>query len=231
MTAPASTRAGTTPGRTTALLRLRGVTKSYGGRRVLEQVDLEVSAGETVAVLGPNGSGKSTLLRIAANLTYPDQGSVAVLGQDLPHDAPASRGNLAYVGQDPALYDDLTPAEHLRFWSRLRRKPLDAAAGDAALAKAGLAAAAHKPTVTLSRGQRQRLALTLAGLGDPPLVLFDEPFTALDAHGQRDLEETLRGRREAGAAILLSLHDLEQARRIATRVLRLDHHRLVEVSA
>lgn len=228
MTAPGSLRTGPPA----AVLRLHGISKSYAGRRVLHDVNLEVAAGECVALLGPNGAGKSTLLRIAANLTRPDAGAVAIRGTPAKHDAAEARGHLGYIGQEPALYDDLTPAEHLRLWARLHNRPDTPPGGtDAALGQAGLAAAAHKPTGSLSRGQRQRLGLALATQGDPAVLVLDEPFTALDARGAADLEAHLAARRASGTAILLTVHDEAQARRLATRRVRLDRHRLTEEPA
>ena len=100
-------------------LRLSGVTKRYGARAVLRGLDLEVAAGETVAVLGPNGAGKTTLLRIAAGLARPDAGTVAIAGHDPRTDALAARKACSFLAQEAPLYDELTPQEHVRWWSRL----------------------------------------------------------------------------------------------------------------
>ena len=207
---------------TAPALRMHGITKFLGGRKVLNGIDLDVAPGETVALLGANGAGKSTLLRIAATVSTPDAGSIHVTGlavRDEPHKA---RAHVGFLAQDPGLYDELTPAEHLAFWAKLRGAPIDASAS---AAEAGLAAAAHRPCAMLSRGQRQRLALAVAALGAPPLLILDEPFTALDADGQRGLEALLGA--GSAQARLVALHDEAQARRLADRIVRLEHHRLV----
>jgi ABC-2 type transport system ATP-binding protein len=192
-----------------AALTLTGITKRLGGRPVLRGVGLQVGAGETVAVLGPNGSGKSTLLRIAAGQSRPDKGRAE-------RPAPVS-----YLSQEAPVYAELTPAEHVRWWSRLWRRPHDAEAVHAALADAGLLQLAHRAAGTLSRGERQRLALALAFLPDAGLLVLDEPFTGLDTVAHAWLESRLAARKAAGKATLLSLHGEEAALRVADRVVRL----------
>ncbi len=206
-----------------AALRLRDVAKSYGGRAILRAVSLEVAAGQAVAVLGPNGAGKSTLLRVAAALSPADQGTVEVQDAPAGRDDRAARRAIGYVGQEPALYDELTPTEHVTLWARLRQGKPDV---DAVLADAGLAAAAHRPCAHLSRGQRQRLALALALLGSPPVLVLDEPFTALDSQGEAWLADRLAAHRAAGAALLVAVHDHKQADRLLARTLRLREKRL-----
>ena len=209
-----------------AALRLRNVAKAYAGRTVLRDVHLEVPAGEAVAVLGPNGSGKSTLLRIAAALSPADQGRVEVEDAPVRRDDHAARRAIGYVGQEPALYDELTPAEHVRLWGALRSAPASSFSVDAVLADAGLAAAAHRPCAQLSRGQRQRLALALALLGAPPVLVLDEPFTALDAQGEAWLADRLAAHRAGGAALLVAVHEPKQADRLLARTMRLREKRL-----
>jgi ABC-type multidrug transport system ATPase subunit len=194
-------------------LRLRGVTKRYGPRAVLREASLDLRPGEAVAVLGSNGAGKSTLLRIAAGLARPDSGTREAAGKP------------AFLHQDAPLYDELTPAEHLAWWARLHRLPAGGAAVDRRLGEAGLAGLAHRHAGTLSRGERQRLAVAMALLPDPPLAVLDEPFAALDADAHAWLESLLAARR-GRAATLLSLHDEAAARRVADRVLRLAGGRL-----
>ncbi|HUR26204.1 MAG TPA: heme ABC exporter ATP-binding protein CcmA [Candidatus Thermoplasmatota archaeon] len=206
-------------------LRLRGVTKRYGARMVLRGLDLDVARGETVAVLGPNGAGKSTLLRIAAGLARPDSGAVAIAGHDTRKDPLAARKACSFLSQAAPLYDELTPAEHVAWWARLHGRDATPPAADQAVAEAGLRRLAHHPVRTLSGGERQRLALALALLPDPAVLVLDEPFTALDGVAHAWLESLLAARRESGTgATLLSLHDEAAAARVAGRVLRLAAH-------
>jgi heme ABC exporter ATP-binding subunit CcmA len=207
-------------------LRLRGIHKAYAGRPVLRDVHLDVRAGHAVAILGPNGSGKSTLLRVAAALSPPDTGTVEVTGAAVGRDDRAARHALGYLGQEPALYGELTPAEHVRLWTRLRGGEVATLPTDAILADAGLAATAHRPCAHLSRGQRQRLALALALLGGPAVLVLDEPFTALDVQGEAWLADRLAAHRAAGAALLVAVHDARQADRLLARTLRLRERKL-----
>jgi heme ABC exporter ATP-binding subunit CcmA len=203
-----------------AALRLRGVTKRYGARAVLRGLDLDVAGGETVVVLGPNGAGKSTLLRIAAGLARPDAGTVELAGHDARKDPLAVRKACSFLSQDAPLYDELTPAEHVAWWARLHGRDASEAAANRALLESGLARLAHHPVRTLSRGERQRLALALVLLPEPAVLVLDEPFTALDAVAHAWLESILVARQGTGAT-LLSLHDEAAAQRVAGRTLRL----------
>jgi ABC-type multidrug transport system ATPase subunit len=206
-----------------AALELRGVSKRYGNRTVLDAVDLTIGQGETVALLGANGAGKTTLLRIAATLARPDAGTVLVAGVDAGREPEAARLQLGVLLQETPLYPELTPAEHLQFWQRVRG--LGSVDVEATLVDAGLSKAAHQQVATQSKGMRQRLGLALATLGDPAVLLLDEPFAALDPDGQAALERKIDARR-GRTATLVVLQDLPHARAIADRVLRLRNHRL-----
>jgi len=206
-----------------AALRLQGVTKSFGGHAVLRGLELEVRPGQCVALLGPNGAGKSTLLRIAATLARPREGQVHVAGIDARREPESARAQLSILTQEAPVYPELTPHGHVRWWARVQRLPAPDA--DARLQEAGLAHAAHQPARNLSRGMRQRLALTLALLPDRPLLLLDEPFAALDEAGRAWLSSNLTARR-GRTAVVMALHDAAQAQALANSVLRLNAGRL-----
>lgn len=215
-------------------LRLRGVGKSYGNRAILSGIDLRLAPGECVAVMGRNGSGKSTLLRLAATLVRPTAGTVEVAGIDAGHHPEHARAGLSLLSQEAPLYPELTPREHLRWWARVQGMPDAPGRIDAALAAAGLArdgGHAHAtgpptrrgsdlPVRSLSRGTRQRLAIAMALLPDRPLLILDEPFTALDDEGRAWLVGEVAARR-GRQAILLALHDEAQAAALANRTLHL----------
>ncbi len=202
---------------------MHGVGKAFGPRWVLRGVDLEVGSGETVALVGPNGSGKTTLLRIASSLSRPTEGTVEVGGHDALRHPEVARADMGVLLQTPPLYDDMTPADHVSWWSRLHGVAPDA---HAILAGVGLAGNVQHAR-TLSRGQRQRLALALATTGDPRLLVLDEPFAAMDDGGFQILKGLLKRRRRRSAT-LLSLHDRELANDVADRVLALCSGRLVD---
>jgi ABC-type multidrug transport system ATPase subunit len=184
-------------------LRLDGIRKRLGGRDLFAPVTLALPAGATAAVRGPNGAGKSTLLRIVATASRPTAGRVEVGGVDALRDPVAARRLLAWVPQEAPCYAELTPREHLAWWARLRRA--DAAGTAPLLEGSGLGPAADLPAGRLSRGQRQRLALAMGLVGDPVLLLLDEPFAALDEAGRAWLEGVLETRRGRGAT-LVALH-------------------------
>ncbi|MGB0652671.1 MAG: heme ABC exporter ATP-binding protein CcmA [Thermoplasmatota archaeon] len=201
-----------------ALLGCHAVEKRYGRRRILGPLDLVIGAGEQVALTGENGSGKTTLLRLAAGLARPTKGTI---------DHPAA-DQVGFAGHAPALYDELTPREQLGWWLRLQAGRHDPDAVLAALAETGLARQAEQPQRSLSRGQRQRVALLHAFLPEPALLLLDEPATALDAAGMDWLEGHLAAARERGAAALLALHDEAQVARWSDRRIHLAHGCLQE---
>ncbi len=211
------------------LLRFEGVCRRFGHRTILRDVNLRVGPGAAIAILGPNGSGKTTLLRLAAGLLRPTTGQIVIDGA-AAGSRPA-RARVAFVPQEPATYAELSALDHLVWWSRLHGRPAAHAPLLAWLAEAGIAEAAARPTGELSRGQRQRLALCMAFVQQPDLLLLDEPYTALDVAGAAWLDGRLEARRGAGGATLLVDHDEPRARRHASRVLRIEGTGVVEVPA
>jgi ABC-type multidrug transport system ATPase subunit len=175
------------------VLEARGVRKSFGRRRVLTGVDLEIAAGEMVAVVGENGSGKSTLLRILAGDLRPDQGSVVTQGQP------------GYCPQAVVLDDALTVDQHIRYFQAAYRIGATGRA-EALLARLGYAASRHQPAGTLSGGTRQKLSLTLALLHEPALLLLDEPYQGFDWETYLAFWDLAGELRTAGTAILVITH-------------------------
>jgi ABC-2 type transport system ATP-binding protein len=206
------------------LLSMQAVTRSRGNRRTLGPIDLAVEAGETVTVVGPNGAGKSTLLNIAGGILEPTGGKVSVAGHEIRAQPELARRSLTLVTQQAPLYDELSPRQHLAWWSRLRGEAGDAADVDRRLADAGLARLAQRPCARLSRGERQRVALAMGLVGTPRLLLLDEPFTSLDAAGEGWLAGVLEAR-PSDCATVLALHDAAHAQRFGDRTLRLQDGR------
>jgi len=186
----------------TILLTARGVSRRYAGRFVLEPCDLELRAGEAVALAGPNGAGKTTLLSILAGALEPTTGRVE------------SSGRIGWAPQRPALYSKLTARENVELFARLEGVPaLPTDLPD-------------RPAATLSVGQRQRLNLALALLGSPGLLLLDEPTASLDPMRRAELWAHLEELRAGGGAVCFATQDFEEIRR-ADRVGRIDDGRLV----
>ncbi len=191
------------------MIETHKLVKAFGMRPVLRGVDFAVETGRFVSLFGPNGSGKTTLVRILAALSRPSGGKVKVGGYPLPRRADAVRRRLGVVLHLPLLYDDLTAEENLLFFARLYNLG-DAARRTAAILKrVGLAARAHDPVRTFSRGMQQRLSIGRAILHDPDMLLLDEPYTGLDAEAAGLLDDLLG---EVIAArdrtVLMVTHDL-----------------------
>jgi heme ABC exporter ATP-binding subunit CcmA len=187
----------------------------FGRFPALAGVDLDVDAGETVLLAGPNGAGKTTLLRLCAGLLPLRSGTAEVLGADLATDRKSIRRQIALVGHETFGYDDLTVRENVRFATRAAGHTKDEA--DAAIDRVGLRRSADVTHSRLSQGQRRRVSLAIALARAPRLLLLDEPHAGLDEHGREILEGIVRESVGAGCTVLLASHELELARRLATR--------------
>lgn len=205
-------------------VKLAGVVKAFDHRPVLRGVDLRVEQGRAVAVLGANGSGKTTLLRLAAALTSPTRGTVALFGRPPAREV---RRRVGLVTHESLLYDNLTVAENLRFFAGLYGLAPSRAAE--ALASPPLAPLAGRRARVLSRGQRQQVNLARALLHDPDLLLLDEPYTGLDVTAASRLTAVLRAERGRGRTLLLATHDPEEARALDAEVAVLLGGRLTEL--
>src|SRR5205085_10948964 len=185
----------------------------------LAGADLDVETGEILLLSGPNGAGKTTLLRLCAGLLPLRAGQAEVLGVDLARDRKSVRASLALVGHETFCYDDLTVVENLRFAARASGHT--GADADAALERVGLRRVADVTHGRLSQGQRRRLALAIALARRPALLLLDEPHAGLDEQGRAILEDVVRAAPAHGCTVLLASHELDLARRLATREVRL----------
>jgi ABC-type multidrug transport system ATPase subunit len=185
----------------------------------LAGADLEVHEGEIVLLSGANGAGKTTLLRLCAGLLPLRSGAAEVLGADLAVDRRAIRRSLALVGHETFCYDDLTVHENIRFATRAAGR--SAADADAALERLALSRMARVAHGRLSQGQRRRVALAIALARDPRLLLLDEPHAGLDEQGRSVVDDVVRAAPAEGRTVLLASHELDLARRLATREVRI----------
>jgi ABC-2 type transport system ATP-binding protein len=201
---------------TTACLRATGLGKRYGERWAMRDLSLELFPGEFVAVIGANGAGKTTLLTTLAGVTRPTTGKVETDG-----------GRVGWVPQQRAVYGRLSVAENLRFFARLERLDDIDRAVDEMLGLTGLRERAGDSVNTLSGGNQQRVNVAVGLLGDPAVVVLDEPTAGVDAPQRERLWELLRGRCQAGGAILTSTHQVTDAGHHASRVLVLNEGQIV----
>ncbi|MGR4884569.1 ATP-binding cassette domain-containing protein [Streptomyces sp. LARHCF249] len=197
-----------------------GLTKSYGGLRVLDGIDLAVPSGSVLALLGPNGAGKTTAVRLLATLTAPDSGTARVAGHDITAERARVRERISLTGQFAAVDDLQTGAEMLRTMGRLSGLSAreSRTRADELLARFGLAEAAGRTAKTYSGGMRRRLDLAAGLVSRPEVIFLDEPTTGLDPRGRQDLWELIRELRADGATVLLTTQYLEEADRLADRV-------------
>ena len=209
------------------VVRLRSVVCLLGRFPALAGADLDVARGEILLVTGPNGSGKTTLLRLLAGLIAPYSGEAEVRGHDLFTDRPGARRGLALVGHETYCYDDLTTRENLRFFARAAGRPASAIEIDAVLDRVAMQPAADVVHRGLSAGQRRRLALAVALVRDPELLLLDEPHAGLDATGRAVLAEAVVAAPGEGRTVVMVSHEVEVARPLATREVRVDGGQIV----
>jgi ABC-2 type transport system ATP-binding protein len=226
---PATTPRSPIPADAPAAIRVEGLTRRYpGGVLALDGLTLQVPAGSVFGLLGPNGAGKTTCLRLLAGLTRPTAGRALVDGIMVADDGLAVRRRLGYLEQDPRTYGWMTGREQLRFLGHahgLQGPELERAV-DEALARVDLGTAADRRTGTYSGGMRQRLGIAGTLVHRPPILVLDEPVSALDPEGRRDMLElvsSLRGQ----ATVLFSSHVLADVERVCDQVGILDHGRLV----
>ncbi len=209
------------------VVRLRSVVCLLGRFPALAGADLDVEPGEIVLVTGPNGAGKTTMLRLLAGLLAPYSGEAEVRGHDLFTDRLAARRAIALVGHETYCYDDLTTRENLHFFARAAGRGNEAGEVDAVLDRVALRGSADVVHRGLSAGQRRRLALAVALVRDPELLLLDEPHAGLDATGRAVLAEAVVAAPSEGRTVVMVSHELEVARPLATREIRVDGGRVV----
>jgi ABC-2 type transport system ATP-binding protein len=207
---------------------VRGLVKRYGGRAVLDGLDLEVRRGECFALLGPNGAGKTTTIEVLEGVRSRDGGDVTVLGADPAGAGRAWRSRLGVVSQGEPAGQALSVRETLDHFAAYTATPRSTAD---LLDAVGLAEQAGTRVGRLSGGQRRRLAVALGVQGRPELVFLDEPTTGMDPVARRQFWELVRGLRADGTTVLLTTHYLEEAAELADRVGVVSGGRLVEVGA
>jgi ABC-2 type transport system ATP-binding protein len=209
-------------------LAIRGLYKSFD-KPAVDGLDLTIPAGEFFTLLGPNGAGKTTTLRMITGLLKPDRGAIEVFGIDALGDPIPARRIMAWVSDEPMIYEKLTPVEFLDFVCGLWG--MESAEAEvrsrALLDRVGLASLADERCERLSKGMRQKVALAGALVHEPRLIILDEPLTGLDAGSSRVVKEVLRQRVQEGCSVIMTTHILEVAERMADRIGVIANGRLI----
>jgi ABC-2 type transport system ATP-binding protein len=209
------------------ILDVRDLQISYGARIAVDGVSFSVNRGEIFGLLGPNGAGKTSTLSAIEGLLKPQAGTVLVVGFDIHKDMLEARANLGVQLQSTSFQQDLKVSEIVTLYAGLYGITLSQDQVHKILSDIQLQGDAGKRASQLSGGQQQRLALSVATLHDPPLVLLDEPTTGLDPQSRRQLWERIEAMRARGRSILITTHSMEEAHAICDRVAIIDHGRII----
>jgi ABC-2 type transport system ATP-binding protein len=201
--------------------------KNYGDTVAVAGISFHVGPGEILGLLGPNGAGKTTTLRALAGILVPTRGRLLLDGHDIARQPRQAKQALAYVPDDPQLFDRLTVWEHFRFVAATYRLSAWEQRGEQLLQRLELTPKRNAPAADLSRGMRQKLAVGCGWLHEPRAVLLDEPFTGPDPRGIRTMKEMIRELAATGAAIIVSSHLLTLFEDLITTVLIMHHGRVV----
>jgi ABC-2 type transport system ATP-binding protein len=206
----------------------KNLRKTYS-RPAVDDLSLTIHRGEFYALLGPNGAGKTTTLRMVAGLLQPDAGDISICGINALADPVAAKSIMAWVPDEPMIYDKLDPMEYLEFVAGLWAMDADRAKyqADTLIDILGLSPHATTRCHGLSKGMRQKVALAGALIHDPQLIILDEPLTGLDAASARQVKAVLRKRVSCGATVIMTTHILEVAERMAERIGVIAHGRLI----
>jgi len=209
------------------VIEVHGLVKLYGDFPAVRGLSFRVEPGEVLGLVGPNGAGKTTTIRSIAGIIIPSRGRIRIGDHDLAADPVAAKTLLAFIPDEPHLFEYLTVEEHLRFVGRLYQVADVEARIPSLLQELDLASKRTALPGELSRGMKQKLAIACGLLHHPEALLLDEPLTGLDPVGIRRMKSTIVRRAQAGAAVILSSHLLHLVEEICTRVLIMNHGRSV----
>ena len=213
------------------MIEVEGLTKLFGDRLAVRELTFTVQPGEVLGLVGPNGAGKTTTLRSVAGIIAPSAGRIRIAGHDLRAEPIAAKSRLAFIPDEPHLFDYLSVGEHLDFVARLYNVSDAPERRHALLSELELLDRIDSFPPELSRGMKQKLAIACGLLHAPSALMFDEPLTGLDPIGIRRMKATILRRAQEGAAVILSSHLLHLVEELCTRVLVLRHGERVATGA
>ena len=199
----------------TIKVSVRSLSKTYGATRAVDDISFSIAAGEVFGLLGPNGAGKTTTVDCLLGLVTPDRGELAICGLDVRRRPAAAKAKIGAALQSTGLQDKITAREALSLFAALYGVRPDI---PALIERFGLATKSDAAFDTLSGGQKQRLALALAFVNDPEVIVLDEPTASLDPQMRRELQQHIRGMRGEGKAVLLTTHDMDEAAQLCDRI-------------
>ncbi len=209
------------------MIEVENLTKVYGALTAVRELSFEVQAGEILGLVGPNGAGKTTTLRSLAGIIPPTSGRIRVAGHDLATHALEAKAQLAFIPDEPQLFEYLTVTEHLHFVARLYQQPLAVERIGPLLEELELSGKQDALAHELSRGMKQKLAIACGLLHAPKVIYFDEPLTGLDPIGIRRMKDSILKRARDGAAIIVSSHLLHLVEEICSHILILKDGRKI----
>jgi ABC-2 type transport system ATP-binding protein len=209
------------------VISVKELTKLYGDLVAVDKLSFEVAPGEILGLVGPNGAGKTTTLRALAGILRPTSGTILIAGHDMAEDPVSAKRALAFVPDEPALFDDLTVIEHLRFTARVYGVTDVEQRAPALLEEMELTPKRDVLSPELSRGMKQKLAIACALLHRPSVLILDEPLTGLDPAGMRRMKNTILARAREGASVILSSHLLNLVEELCTSLLVIQRGREV----
>lgn len=210
-------------------IRIENVTKCYGHLRAVDGVTLRVDKGEVLAFLGPNGAGKTTTMKMLTGLLHPDSGEIIVCGHSMGSDPEKAKSLMAYVPDQPFLYDKLSAREFLQFVGQMygMDAELIEQRSKQYVQRLQITDYADQLAESFSHGMKQRVALAAALLHDPQVLVVDEPMVGLDPRSVRTVKELFRERADSGRTVLMSTHTLDVAESIADRIAIINHGRII----
>jgi ABC-2 type transport system ATP-binding protein len=204
------------------MIAVSHLSKVYGAFKAVDDLSFVVGPGEVVGLIGPNGAGKTSTLRCLVGIQAPSAGSVTIDGHDIVKDGVAAKQQVAFMADEPNLFEYLTVMEHLRLTGRIYQVGDIEGKARTLLQELQLTGKEKALPSELSRGMKQKVAIACGLLHDPKALLFDEPLTGLDPLGIRHMKETIVRRGQAGAAVMVSSHLLHLVEEICTRILIID---------
>ena len=205
------------------MIQVSRLTKTYNGLRAVDDLSFDVAPGEIVGLIGPNGAGKTSTLRCIVGIQSPTRGTVRIAGHDIVREPIEAKRRLAFMADEPHLFEYLTVIEHLRLTGRIYGVADVESRAQALLAELHLTGKETALPAELSRGMKQKVAIACGLIHEPEALLFDEPLTGLDPLGIRQMKSTIVARGRAGRAVIVSSHLLHLVEEICTRIIIINH--------